>query len=334
MKRVKIFAAIFAFAVSANFLFAQNTAKEVSKKALEYKSAGESIAYLNKTIPQITQPAEKRALLAFLGGLQEQISAYKDASDSYAKAAAIAASNAEGMQKKTNPQLALDAVRCALSSGDSATAENYLNSAVRNSSDENTQATIKLYEVWSMLCKLESTQQLDDSVALLKTYISLNSMKSVKPQLLLTLWYITGQASYGNSLKAEFPKSPEAAVVNGKVQMMPAPFWYFMPKKGEALALSATSAAESQKVPVAEPSEQSKEDDSEKPAKQQLGLFKNKDNAQALCDKLKSKGFSPSIMEETRASGTTYYIVVVSENKEGTIGQQLRSAGFECYPIF
>lgn len=330
MSRRKIFCIAFALMLGANFSFAQNSAKEISERALEFESAGESIVYLNKMIGQIKSAAEKRALLAFLASLQEQISAYKDASDSYAQAAGIAAGDAQGMPKKTSPQLVLDAVRCALCSGDSATAEKYLNSAVRNSQDENIQATIKLYEVWSALCKLESTAQLEESVTILKTYAALPSMKIVKPQILLTLWYITGEASYGDSLKKEFPKSPEVEVVNGKIQMMPAPFWYFMPKKGEALALSAESAAESQKISV----EKSKDEGGEKAAKQQLGLFRNKDNAQALCDTLKSKGFSPYITEETRASGTTYYIVVVDENAAGNIGQQLRSAGFECYPIF
>lgn len=320
------------FTIGTNFVYAQNSAKQISDKALEFESAGESINYLNKMIAQVSVAAEKRALLAFLGALQEQISAYKDASDSYAQAAGIAAGDAQGMPKKTSPQLVLDAVRCALCSGDSATAEKYLNSTVRNSQDERIQATIKLYEVWSALCKLESTAQLEDSVAILKTYSALSSMKIVKPQILLTLWYITGEATYGNSIKKEFPKSPEAEVVNGKVQMMPAPFWYFMPKNGEALALSAEAAAGSQKISVEKSGKEN--EDGTKAAKQQLGLFRNKANAQALCDTLKSKGFSPYITEETRASGTTYYIVLVNENEQGTIGQQLRSAGFECYAVF
>ncbi len=113
---------------------------------------------------------------------------------------------------------------------------------------------------------------------------------------------------------------------------MPAPFWYFMPKKGEALALSAESAAESQKIPVEKSA--GGNEGGEKAARQQLGLFRNRDNAAALCATLKSKGFSPYITEETRASGTTYYIVVVDENAAGNIGEQLRSAGFECYPMF
>ena len=339
MKLLALFSSLMLF---ASLAFGQS-AKETSQKAMEASSAGEAVEILKKQIPQQKDAAQKRALLAFLGGLQEQLGAYKDASASYAQAAGISAPNVEGFPKKTNPQLVLDAVRCSLCSGDSATADNYLNSAVRNSQDETIQAYIKLYEVWSRLCQIESNSQLDESVALLKAYSDFPSMKAVQPSVLLTLWYVTGQESWGKKLRAAFPKSPEAAIVAGNVQMTPAPFWYFMPKKGSALEAAAESAAESQSVPMeksddssagAGADDSSQSEGSEKIKKQQLGLFKSRDNAQGLCDRLKEKGFKPYITEETRPSGTTYFIVVVDENAKGNIGEQLRSAGFECYPIF
>ena len=339
MKLLALFSSLMLF---ASLAFGQS-AKETSQKAMEASSAGEAVEILKKQIPQAKNAADKRALLAFLGGLQEQLGAYKDASASYAQAAGISAPNVEGFAKKTNPQLVLDAVRCSLCSGDSATADSYLNSAVRNSQDETIQAYIKLYEVWSRLCQIESNSQLDESVALLKAYSDFPSMKAVQPSVLLTLWYVTGQESWGKKLRAAFPKSPEAAIVAGNVQMTPAPFWYFMPKKGSALEAAAESAAESQSVPMeksddssagADSDDSSQSEASEKIKKQQLGLFKSRDNAQGLCDRLKEKGFKPYITEETRPSGTTYFIVVVDENAKGNIGEQLRSAGFECYPIF
>lgn len=331
MKRAAFsLAAIFCAALA----FGQNSAKEISQKALEYSSAGESVDYLKKMIPQQKEASQKRSLLAFLGSLQEQLGSYKDASDSYAKAAGISAPDAEGMQKKTSPQLVLDAVRCSLCSGDCATADSYLNSAVRNSQDATVQAYIKLYEVWSKLCKIQFNSELEESVALLKAYSEFSSMKAVQPSVLLTLWYVTGTESYGKRLRQEFPKSPEAAIVSGSVQMTPAPFWYFMPKKGNALEAAATNAAESQSIVIEKSDSEQSDEGDEKVKKQQLGLFKNRDNAQNLCDRLKEKGFKPYITEETRPSGTTYYIVVVDENAQGNIGDQLRSAGFECYPVF
>ena len=91
MRRRNFFCFAAALMLCTNFSFAQNSATEISERALEFESAGESIVYLNKMIGQIKSAAEKRALLAFLASLQEQISAYKDASDSYAQAAGIAA---------------------------------------------------------------------------------------------------------------------------------------------------------------------------------------------------------------------------------------------------
>ncbi|MBO5400355.1 MAG: SPOR domain-containing protein, partial [Spirochaetaceae bacterium] len=70
------------------------------------------------------------------------------------------------------------------------------------------------------------------------------------------------------------------------------------------------------------------------PVKQQLGFFSNKANAQSLVERLAEKGFDAEILEETRASGTTYFAVVVPENSQGTIGQNLKKAGFECYPVY
>lgn len=331
---MKRFFLISTFTLFASLAFGQNSAKEISLKALESSSVGETVDYVKKAIPQQKDAAQKRALLAFLGTLQEQLGAYKDASDSYAKAAGISAPNVEGLPQKTNPQLVLDAVRCALCSGDSATADSYLNSAVRNSQDSNIQAYIKLYEVWSRLCQIESNSDLDESVTLLKAYSDFPSMKVVQPSVLLTLWYVTGQESYGKKLRKDFPQSPEAAIVGGSVQMTPAPFWYFMPKKGKALEAAATNAAESQSIVIEKSNSDESDEGDEKVKKQQLGLFKNRDNAQNLCDRLKEKGFKPYITEETRPSGTTYYIVVVDENEKGNIGEQLRSAGFECYPVF
>ena len=48
---------------------------------------------------------------------------------------------------------------------------------------------------------------------------------------------------------------------------------------------------------------------SEKIVRQQLGLFKDKANAENLVSRLKDKGFAAKITEEVRPSGTTYYIV-------------------------
>jgi hypothetical protein len=110
--------------------------------------------------------------------------------------------------------------------------------------------------------------------------------------------------------------------------MLPSPFWYFVPRLGTVqpdIAVDSISA-----------DEKTGQNDSgnQKALCQQLGLFREKGNAMALVQQLKEKGFTASVTSEKRPSGTTYFIVVVSENASGSMGDQLRSAGFECYPVF
>ena len=251
------------------------------------------------------------------------------------------------MPKKSSERLVIDAIRCALSGGDWETAENYLNSAVRNSKSTEIQATIKLYEQWAILCRAKNESDLKEPCEMLKTYANLESMKSVKPSVLLTLWYITAEKSYADLLNKEFPSSMETGIVNGKIQVYPAPFWYFLPRKTaatpqistEKITAAETESSATEKTPAtkstSEASAEKKSSSTGTKAKhQQLGLFRDKENAQNFAEKVNSKGFKSYIQTETKNSGTTYFLVVVDENAEGTMGIQLKNAGFECYPVF
>ncbi|MCR5724541.1 MAG: SPOR domain-containing protein [Treponema sp.] len=317
---------------------AETTAKAAAEKAAKEASVTESIAYLTKTIPALTEPQEKRSLYAFLGGVQEQAGLYADAVKSYALAAGIAAGDAPGMSKKSAEQLVLDAVRSALSSGDTATADSYLNSAVRSSKNEQILAHVKLYEQWSALCKSTGSAGNAEAIAMLKTYSTLPSMKAVQPQVLLTLWHITGEKNWANTLKKQFPKSPEAAIVQGSAQLLPAPFWYFVPRVGDAVPEVEQAAISESTGPAVKTAGESAAEKasaaSEKVVKQQLGLFREEANAKALVEKAGAKGFKAYITSEVRPSGNKYYLVVVDENAAGTIAAELRNAGFDCYPLF
>ena len=347
MRKILVKLAVLAFSAAA---FSEElSAKKIADNAVKKDSPHDAVQYVVAEAEKITVPAEKRAAYAFLGSLQEATADFDAAQKSFAKAAGIAAGNAEGMPKKSSERLVLDAIRCALSGGNWETAENYLNSAVRNSKSTEIQATIKLYEQWAILCKAQNDSDLKEPCEMLKTYANLESMKSVKPSVLLTLWYITAENSYAELLNKEFPSSMETGIVNGKIQIYPAPFWYFLPRKTAATPKISTEkqtsaeiksstpatekTSESQSTSVA--STEKKSSSTESKAKhQQLGLFRDKTNAQTFADKVTSKGFKAYIQTETKTSGTTYFLVVVDENAEGTMGIQLKNAGFECYPVF
>ena len=311
-------------------LFAEAKAKDIALEAARKANVDESISYVQGQINKLTVASEKRAAYIFLASLQEQMSLYPEAQKNYAAAAGIAAGDADGMPKKTNEQLVIDAVRCALCCGEYSIADSYLNSAVRNSKNAEILSYVKLYTQWSALCRAENVADLNEPLELLQAYLKVESMKSVHPVILLTLWYVTGEKSWANQITKNYPSSTEAAIVKGDVQLLPTPFWFFVPKSGIAEQGSGTLSAieEAPAVPAAP----AKETPS-KFSKWQLGLFKTESNAKLLADELKSKGFAAYVTSETRASGTTYYIVLVDEVKAGNVADSLRSAGYDCYPV-
>lgn len=333
MRRIFCAAAVI---LSAALCFSQEiTARAVADAAAEKGTPAEAVDYIAAELKKIQNPAEKRSLYAFLGSLQEALALYDDARASYAAAAALAGGDADGMPKKSSERLVLDAVRCALSAGDADTALQYLNSAVRSSKSAEILAEMRLFEQWAALCKAESAADLDEPAALLRAYLSMPSMNSVRPSVLLTLWHITGSGEYADILKKEFPQSAEAGIVTGKVQIMPAPFWYFVPRRSSAPAGAGTEKPDAgAAVPAAAQSSDADSETAEKPKRQQLGLFREKANAETLVRRLFEKGFTGAIQEDTRAGGATYYIVSVEENESCTMGTLLKTAGFECYPLF
>lgn len=329
------------FACVASAAFAQNkkSAEIIKTEALKQETVLDSIDYLKRSLDFADTASDTRSLLYYMGTLQEQLGLYTDAGNSYARAAGIAAHDASNMPRVTSEQLVLNAVRANLCAGNWETADSYLSSAVRNSKNETVSAAVKLYSVWSELCKASSVPVADisDSIELLKAYSSMQSMKSVKAQVLFTLWHLTSARMYADALNKEFPLSPEASVANGKSQIMRVPFWYFIPKENSA-SLSQSSQAESSGNSVPEKKESSVQAEislSQKHPgkKQQLGLFKKKENADDCVKNARQKGFDAYCYTETRASGTTYFIVAVDENAGMTMGQKLKNAGIDCYTI-
>ena len=324
---IKRFLVILSVFFIGTLLFAEPKAKDIATEAARKATVEESISYVQNQLKSLTVASEKRAAYVFLASLQEQMSLYGDAQKNYATAAGIAAGDAEGMPKKTNEQLVIDAVRCALCCGDWPTADSYLNSSVRNSKNAQILSYVKLYAQWSALCRAENVNDLNEPLELLKAYLKVDSMKAVHPVILLTLWYVTGEKSWADQITKNFSSSTEAAIVRGDVQLLPTPFWFFVPKSGVAEqgtgTFSDVSTVTSESTPAATTT---------KNTKWQLGLFKTESNAKLLCEEVKTKGFDAYVISETRASGTTYYIVLVKDDGTGT-ADKLRSAGYDCYPV-
>ena len=306
---------------------AKKTALELKKESFQKDDIHGSIDFLKSNVENTQSSADKRAVLFLLGRLQEQSALYSDASLSYAKAAGITAGDAEGMEKVSAEELVLDAVRTSLNCGECDNARSYLNSAVRSSKNEKIIAFVNLYSVWCSLCEAKSIEETKDSIELLKAYSSMKNMKSVKPQVLLTLWYLTSEKSYSDQLKKEFAESPECAIVTGNVEIACVPFYLFVPRA----AFDDSEVIPETHVKTEALTKNNTASKSASGKKRQVGFFKGEANAASLVETLKKKGFNAYSFTEKRESGATYYIVAVDEDADGTMGLKLLDAGYESY---
>ena len=321
-------------------------ASQIIQNAVEKSSSD------NSSLPAIIQEVEKaastadasnqRSLYTFLGSLTEQLGDYGSAAAWYAKAAGISAAPAPNTPVFTSEELVLAAVRCSLSCGESQKAEGYL-AFLENSTNEKTKAYVGLYKMWSTLSTVSSNQQLSEPVATLQSYATMASMKWVRSSVYLTLWYITGNAEWSSKLQKEYPESAEAAIVTGAAKLLPTPFWFFLPRTEIADNSAAENTVVSEKQATGTSSSGNHSGgmisanttaESHVIVRQQVGFFRNKENAENLVTRLSEAGFKSDITQEKRASGTSYFVVTVPEDAQKTMGLKLKTAGFECYPVF
>lgn len=171
---------------------------------------------------------EKKDIYAVLGSLQEQMGLYPEAQASYNAAAAL-----WGMNETEGQELMLGAVRCALSCGDTSSADFLLSTQFDQLLSTEIGAEKKLYALWSWLAKSENHSDIESVIPVLQTYATAQEMLSVQPVVLLTLYEITDDTRWGDMLVAEHPHSAEAAIVFDNAALLPAPFWYFSLAKTE-----------------------------------------------------------------------------------------------------
>ncbi len=347
---------LFAIVLSATvsqLLFSEGrrSAYSIKSDSLKKPAVLDTIEYLKSHLKESATRSDERSLLYFTGTIQEQLGLFTDASQSYHEASLIDAPDAEKMAKATKDDLILASIRTLLSAGDHEDAEKLIERGLKETSETKSRAFLNLYSVWCVLCKAETMEGTRDSVSLLKTYSTMQSMSCVKPQILFTLWYLTNDCAYADLLKKEFPSSPESAIINGKSQIASVPFWYFVPrgnlevrneKKEDSNVSVKEKQAPKQDVAVKKQENQKKESEVKfsqyeraKPScrRQQIGLFKEEKNAEILVKNVRKKGFDAYYYKEKRASGVTYFIAVVEENSASTIGKELRSQGFDCYSV-
>lgn len=350
----------------STYCFSQENIKSVVKTESTQENIEDTIKSVKLQLSKATQNQEKLALYEKLAVLSEFSGLYPEAVDSYQKASKLATSDSESYVFK--------AVRCALSSGDTVKADSLLSSISEKTRNTENASKLKLYALWSWLSKCDTYDDTFEPVTILKSYVDMPTMSTQKSSILYTLWYVTQDNVYADRIKSECKNSSEYSIIMGDAQLMPSPFWYFIPKntnteKSTTVEKNKTtnvtenssvlankevaesvdkvsskagkeSVSESSNVEITLNSKEvASSDEITKETKTtllyyQLGFFSSYENAKRLVDRVLAKNIKAEIIQEKRESGNTYYAVIVKNDSSSDIGDVIRNNGFECCPVF
>ena len=166
--------------------------------------------------------------------------------------------------------------------------------------------------------KLEAFGSASQSFAALAALANDPDFAEFKSDIYYTLWKLTGLASWKNKLTAEFPRSTEAKIASGGVNLSPSPLWLLFPGRNDRDLVSAASA---------QPAPTTVTDNF-----LQAGLFGREENAKALAERLHKAGFEPQV--KTRVvNGSDFWAVLVPAGADMNAAiKKLKDAGFESFP--
>lgn len=301
-------------------------------QAFSEKNTDDMERALNAASGRAKDPADRKYVYTALASLNERLGKPADAGKQYREAALA-------IPGKRDDTLFLDAARCTLVSNDTAQAGEMVREVLLSSFDETVLVRARVYSAWIQLASGEREKALD----MLRSYAGNSQFDSYAPAILFTIWWATGDNKVAQTIRSRYPSSPESAVVRGELFAGPSPFWYLMSRDGMASFIpdehmtvrNVTESAAMNTETDQTPPPAGEAAYSTKPSAgdtwQQTGFFKNRENAESMATVLRQRGFSPSVREETRPSGTVYYAVLVPD--DGKTAARLRDEGFESYQV-
>jgi cell division septation protein DedD len=186
----------------------------------------------------------------------------------------------------------------------------------------------------------------------------------LKTEILFVLWKTAkGDASdkWRERLVVEFPQTPEGRLASNQsslVVVRPSPFWLFAggydsltvlasEKPSETPAVQTNSVEQTtpafqvgaSQANVSQPSApqtnivQPVPQAASSTARLQTGIFGRQANAQAQITNLKQAGFSPSIEQRIVNGNEMWAVTVPAGTDQGRTIRELRTAGFESFPV-
>ncbi len=333
-------------------------ARKVIAAAIAREDRTKILASFESGAGQMTDPKDKKAVLAALASYEERMGLPERASRHYA-----AAANADPAAR--DDSLLLDAARAALSANDAKTADGYVRTVLVTCFDDRLLARSRVYAAWIELASGDA----QGALSLIRSLSQGKGFEPWAPALLFTLWWSEGDSGAKDRLLSAYPQSPEAAVASGSMSLAAVPFWYLMGRNTasvEAFALAGSKALPKDQNDhgstavspslrptnaTAEGSPSRMSDDPVGPATagspakvgagtdsgsgewQQVGFFKNREYADELVARLGKLGFKTVVRAEKRPSGTVYFAVLVPEDRDRNAAARLKDAGFESYLV-
>jgi tetratricopeptide (TPR) repeat protein len=191
-----------------------------------------------------------------------------------------------------------------------------------------------------LAAQIEVLRNGEKGFPVLLSFLNDAEYSSSKPGIYYLLWKVSGNESYKSTLIADFSESPEAQLArddNSAVTQTITPMWLLFPGREQLLfsaPITEAPAAANTTVRTDGKNGENPSDESEMPVLIQVGLYSKKENAQAMIDRLKAKGFAGTISEKN-VSGITYWQVTLPSGADAnkTI-MTLKDAGFESFPVF
>ncbi len=316
------------------------------------------LASFESGVERMTDPKDKKAVLAALASYEERTGLPDRASRHYAAAANVDPS-------ARDDSLLLDAARAALSANDAKTADGYVRTVLVTCFDDRLLARSRVYAAWIEL----GSGDAQGALSLIRSLSQGKAFEPWAPALLFTLWWSQGDASAKDRLLSSYPHSPEAAVASGAMSLAAVPFWYLMGRNSASVDAFAREGAKNlpkdQHVPestagsgalaptgattevspsrgngdpvgpvtAGTPIKGSAGTDSGSGEWQQVGFFKNREYADELAARLGKLGFRTVVRAEKRPSGTVYFAVLVPEDRDRSAAARLKDSGFESYLV-
>jgi hypothetical protein len=350
-------------ATQAATLSAQSASVEKAlSAAFALKDSGAVIKSLVSAAAKTDNPPDRMAILAALADYEERNGSLADAATHFNDAAFAD-------PRARDDGLLLDSARCLLASGDCPGADGLVRAVLLTCFDQSTLVRARSYSAWVQIASGDRT----GALSLIRSYSASDAFAPYASALLFTLWWSDGDADARKKLVDAYPASPEAAIARGEARLSAAPFWFLMERPSELVArfakegaaslpaaqpvtvtstiatakpvtaptvTASTAVAPAQSaLPAAASASNSSPADTAPPSPaatgrwQQTGFFRVRGYADEQREKLKKAGFDAIIREEKRASGTTYYSVLVPETAGRAVGDRLKDAGFESYLV-